>query len=311
MNQTSEPSEEYSFTPTIVRSWAERNGFAHWVIALIWLVVVLILFQVVAGIVFVGLIMVTSGEIDPTNVMASMTENIDLLFIGNSIGQILFLGLATFIVVRFNIGSESKRTFLRIKWNNQVIKYLLMGGLLIVVIQPVIIYLGYLNSLIPLPEMFSDLQVSQYEMIEDFLSTDGIIWFGLLNIALVPAICEEILFRGYILRAFEKSWGPILAVIISGLIFGMFHIQLGNILPLATLGVVLALMTWLSGTIWPAVVAHFINNGAAVLIGSQYPELLFQEMTAETLPPVWVLVGSIIFTFSIVYWMINKSKQLK
>jgi membrane protease YdiL (CAAX protease family) len=311
MNQVSEPSEDYSFTPTVVRSWAEKNGFAHWVIALIWLVVVLILFQVVAGIVFVGLIMVTSGEIDQSNVMASMTENIDLLFIGNSIGQILFLGLATFIVVRFNIGSESKRSFLRIKWNNQVIKYLLMGGLLIVFIQPIIIYLGYLNSLIPLPEMFSDLQVSQYEMIEDFLSTDGIIWFGLLNIALVPAICEEILFRGYILRAFEKSWGPILAIIISGLIFGMFHIQLGNVLPLATLGIILGLMTWLSGTIWPAVLAHFINNGAAVLIGSQYPELLFQEMTAETLPPVWVLVGSIIFTFSIVYWMINKSKQLK
>lgn len=311
MNQPSEKSEEYSFTPTVVRSWAERNGFAHWVIALIWLVIVLILFQVVAGIVFIGLIMATGGEIDPANAMASMTENIDLLFIGNSIGQILFLGLATFIVVRLNIGSESKRSFLRIQWNNQVLKYLVMGGLLIVFIQPVIIYLGYLNSLIPIPDMFSDFQVSQYEMIEDFLSTDGIIWFGLLNIALVPAICEELLFRGYILRAFEKSWGPIVAVLISGLIFGMFHIQLGNILPLATLGVILALMTWLSGTIWPAVVAHFINNGAAVLVGSQYPELLFQEMTTEILPPVWVLVASIIFTFSIVYWMINKSKQLK
>ena len=186
-----------------------------------------------------------------------------------------------------------------------------MGGLLIIVIQPAIIYLGYLNSLIPIPETFSDFQVSQYEMIEDFLRTDGIIWFGLLNIALVPAICEEVLFRGYILRAFEKSWGPIVAVLISGLIFGMFHIQLGNIFPLATLGVVLALMTWLSGTLWPAVFAHFINNGAAVLVGSQYPELLFEQMTAETLPPVWVLVLSIIFTGSIVYWMINKSAELK
>lgn len=311
MNQTSEPSEEYSFTPTVVRSWAEKNGFSHWVIALIWLVIVLILFQVVAGIVFIGLIMATGGEIDPANAMASMTENIDLLFIGNSIGQVLFLGLATFIVVRLNIGSESKRSFLRMQWNNQVLKYLSMGGVLVIVIQPVIIYLGYLNSLIPIPETFSDLQVSQYEMIEDFLSTDGIIWFGLLNIALIPAICEEILFRGYILRAFEKSWGPITAVLISGLIFGMFHIQLGNIFPLATLGVILALMTWLSGSIWPAVVAHFINNGAAVLIGSQYPELLFQEMTAETLPPLWVLVMSIIFTVSTVYWMINTSKQLK
>lgn len=308
MNQ---PSEEFSFTPTAIHSWAERNGFAHWVIALIWLVVVLILFQVVAGIIFIGLIMATGGTIDPADAMTSMTEHIDLLFIGNSVGQILFLGLATFLVVRLNIGSESKRSFLRIKWNNQVVKYLVMGGLLIIVIQPVIIYLGYLNSLIPIPDTFSDLQVSQYEMIEDFLRTEGIIWFGLLNIALIPAICEELLFRGYILRAFEKSWGPIVAVLISGLIFGMFHIQLGNIFPLATLGVVLALMTWLSGTLWPAVVAHFINNGAAVLVGSQYPELLFEQVTAETLPSVWVLVLSIIFSVSIVYWMINKSTQLR
>lgn len=308
MNQV---SEKFSFTPTEVQSWAKRNGFAHWVVALIWLVIVLILFQVVAGIVFIGLIMATGGSIDPADAMASMTENIDLLFIGNSVGQILFLGLATFLVVRLNIGSESKRSFLRIKWNNQVMKYLVMGGLLIVVIQPIIIYLGYLNSLIPIPETFSDLQVSQYEMIEDFLRTDGIVWFGLLNIALIPAICEEVLFRGYILRAFEKSWGPIVAVLISGLIFGMFHIQLGNIFPLATLGVILALMTWLSGTLWPAIIAHFINNGAAVLIGSQYPELLFEQMTAESLPPVWVLILSIIFSGSIVYWMINKSAELK
>ena len=303
--------EDFSFNPTVIHSWAERNGFAHWVIALIWLVVVLILFQIVAGIVFVGLIMITGGSIDPANAMESLTEHIDLLFIGNSVGQILFLGLATFVVVRLNIAGESRRAFLRIQWNNQVLRYLLLGSLLIIVIQPLILYLGYLNSLIPIPETFSDLQVSQYEMIEDFLRTDGIIWFGLLNIALIPAICEEILFRGYVLRAFEKSWGPIVAVIVSGLIFGLFHIQLGNVFPLATLGVVLALMTWLSGTIWPAIIAHCINNGAAVLVGSHYPELLFEEMTYEALPPFWVLGLSIIFTVVIIYWMIQKSVQSK
>lgn len=308
MNQQ---SEDFSFTPTVIHSWAERNGFAHWVIALIWLVVVLILFQVVAGIVFIGLVMVTGGNIDPANAMESLTQHIDLLFIGNSVGQVLFLGLATFVVVRLNIAGESKRAFLRIQWNNQVLRYLLLGSLLIIVIQPLVIYLGYLNSLIPIPETFSDLQVSQYEMIEDFLKSDGIIWFGLLNIALIPAICEEILFRGYIFRAFEKSWGAIVAVFVSGLIFGLFHIQLGNVFPLATLGIILALMTWLSGTIWPAIIAHFINNGAAVLVGSKYPELLFQEMTYETLPPLWVLGVSIIFTGLIIYWMIQKSVHLK
>lgn len=309
MNQTSE--EFSSFTPTQVQSWAERNGFSHWAIALIWLVIVLILFQVVGAIVFVGLMVIAGGFTESTDAMTSVTEHIDLIFIGNSVGQILCLGLATFVVVQLNIGSESKRSFLRIKWNNQVVKYLVMGGLLMIVIQPVIVYLGYLNSLIPIPDMFSDFQISQYEMIEDFLKTDGIIWFGLLNIALIPAICEEVLFRGYVFRAFEKSWGPIIAILISGLFFGMFHIQLGNIFPLATLGIILALMTWLSGTIWPAVLAHFINNGAAVLVGSQFPELMFQDVTAESLPPVWVLVLSIVFTAAIIYWMLNKSVKLK
>lgn len=307
MNQE---TEEYTFNPIVIHSWAERNGFAHWVIALIWLVIVLILFQVVAGLVFIGLIMATGGSIDPANAMQSMTENIDLLFIGNSVGQILFLGLATFIIVRLNIGGESRRAFLRMQWNTQVMRYLLLGSLLIIVIQPLVIYLGYLNSLIPIPESLSDLQVSQYEMFEDFLRTDGIIWFGLLNIALIPAICEEVLFRGYVLRAFEKSWGPIVAVFVSGLIFGLFHIQLGNVFPLATLGIILALMTWLSGTLWPAIIAHLINNGAAVLVGTRYPELLFEEITYEALPPVWVLILSLIFTGLIIYWMIKKSVQL-
>lgn len=307
MNQQ---SEEFSFTPTVIHSWAERNGFADWAIALIWLIVVLILFQVVAGIVFIGLIMVTGGNIDPANAMQSMTDHIDLLFIGNSVGQILFLGLATFLIVKLHIANETRRKYLRIQWNTQVVRYLIYGALLIIAIQPLVIYLGYWNSLLPIPETLENLQVSQYEMIEDFLSSDGIIWFGLLNIALIPAICEEILFRGYVFRSFEKSWSPMVAVIVSGLIFGLFHIQLGNIFPLATLGIVLALITWLSGTIWPAIIAHFINNGAAVLVGSQYPELLFQEMTAESLPPLWILVASILFSGMIIYWMIKKSVQV-
>jgi hypothetical protein len=223
----------------------------------------------------------------------------------------LVLGIATFLIARLNLESETKASFLRIKWNRKVMRYILLGSVLVVVIQPLIIYLGYLNSLIPLPEYMSDLQISQYQMIEDFLTSDGILLFGLLNIALVPSICEELLFRGYILRSFEKSWGAITAVVVSGIIFGMFHIQLGNLLPLATLGIVLGLMTWLSGALWPAVVAHFINNGAAVLLGSRFPEIVFREVSAETLPPVWVLIVSIALTGSIIYAMFNHSSEVK
>ncbi len=299
----------YSSTQEQVLSWADRNGFAHWAIAMLWLVVVLILFQVVAGLVVVGLIFATEGMVSAQELTELMLSRVDLLFIGNSVGQILFIGLATFIIVNLNTGGESKNDFLRLKWHHHSQKFVLLGSLLIVVVQPVIVYLGYFNSILPIPDSFTDIQISQYQMIEDFLTRDGVLLFGLLNIALIPAICEEVLFRGYVLRAFEKSWGIITAIVVSGILFGLFHIQLGNILPLATLGMILAVMTWLSGSLWPAIAAHFINNGAAVLIGVHIPELLFQDISAESLPPVWLLFVSIIFTVGLIYVMLNQSDQ--
>lgn len=289
------------------QSWAERNGFVHWAIVMIWLVPAFLLFQVVAGFVFVGLMFISGEFTDTTNIAELMTSRIDLLFIGNSAGQILIIGLATFIVTRLHTSGEGVRDYLRLGWEKDTLKYILFGGLLILVAQPIVIYLGYLNSLLPVPEFFTDLQVGQYEMIQQFLTMEGILLFGLINVALVPAICEEVLFRGYVLRSFEKSWGIIAAIIVSSIVFGMFHIQLGNIIPLATLGAVLALMTWLSGSIWPAVVAHFLNNGAAVVAGINFPELMFQDMTAEALPPVWVLLVSIVLSVILIVTMFRQS----
>jgi membrane protease YdiL (CAAX protease family) len=294
-----------------VRSWAERNGFADWAVAGVWLVVAWVLFQVIAGVVLIGL-MLAAGElqaVDPSNVQSLLMSRLDLLFIGNSTGQILIIGLATFLIVKLHLGTESSGHFLRLSWTGKTPLYLGLGSLLIVAIQPSVIYLGYLNSLIPMPESLLDMQISQYEIIERFLSQDGILLFGLFNVAVVPAFCEEVMFRGYLMRALERSWGILVAVVVSGFLFGMFHLQLPNLLPLATIGIVLALMTWLSGSIWPAVLAHFINNGAAVLLGSTYPELAFAEMSAESLPPLWSLFMSIALSAGLAYYMIRVSTE--
>lgn len=307
MTELEQGSEKFSAFKT--ESWVQRKGFSHWAVAMLWLVIVLISFQVVATLVLVGMLGLTGNMDEMMDLATLMAERIDLVFIGNSIGQILFIGLATFIVVKSHTIRESSFSFLRIRWYNNTLLYILLGGLLMLAVQPIVVYLGYLNSLLPLPDAFSDLQLSQAEMIQNFLSTEGILLFGLLNVAVVPAICEEVLFRGYVMRAFEKSWGIIAAIIVSGLIFGMFHLQLGNVLPLATLGIILALMTWLSGSIWPAVVAHFLNNGSAVVLGVNFPDMMFVDVTAETLPPVWLLLISIAATSGIIYMMFKQNRH--
>lgn len=299
-----------SNTEQAVRSWAERNGFADWAVALIWLIVAFVMFQLTAGIVFLAL-MFFSGEISSSaDIEQVLMDRLDLLFIGNSTGQVLFLGIASFLIARLHLSKRSVIEFLRIRWKQDTPYYILLGVLLVIVVQPIILYLGYFNSLLPIPESWTDMQVSQYEMFEQFLKTDGIVWFGLLHIALVPALCEEVLFRGYIFRAFEKSWGILAAVIVSGLVFGMFHLQVPNLLPLASLGILLAIMTWLSRSLWPAIAAHFVNNGGAVLLATTYPELAFGDVSAESLPSVWLLLASIILTGGVIYSMIYRSEAI-
>ncbi len=280
--------------------------------ALLWLVVVFVVSQVIVAVTAVTILFATGAVSTAEELMAAMESRLDILFIGNSVGQILCFGLATFLVVGLHTSSEKKRTFLRITWNEKTPKYMLFAVVFILVIQPTIMFLGYLNSLLPVPEFLEEMQQNQYQMFEDFLRADGVLFFGLLHIALVPAFAEEILFRGYILRAFEKSGGILLALVFSSIVFALFHLQLTNLLPLATLGAVMGLLTWLSGSIWPAVLAHFVNNGAAVIMGTFMPDRAFADMTPDVLPPLWMLGVSIVLTLFMVNVLYrNSNYQLK
>lgn len=296
------------FTPQ-KQSWVTANGFPHWVVAVAWLFVSFVLFQVVAALIVIALLFAL-GEVDsPGQLMNALTERMDLLFIGNSTGQILFLGLATLLVVKLHLSGGNRTDFLRARWKPKTLNFMVLSGVLFIVVQPVVLLIGYLNSFVPAPEFLAEMQDSQYEMFENFLSMDGVLWLGLFHIALVPAFAEEVLFRGYVLRAFQKSWGIVMAIVVSGFVFAIFHLQLTNILPLATLGILLAVVTWLSGSIWPAVFAHFVNNGAAVIAGTYFPEIAFADMTPETLPPLWIILASVIFTWLLLVYMYTLSTE--
>ena len=289
------------------QSWAERNGFADWAIAILWIIGAFILFQITASI--VALVMVAAQEglsANPAEMMGLMQENLDLLFVGNSTGQILFLGLATWFVTRLHSSKEERPEFLRFSIHSHTLRNTALTFVLIIAAQPMIWFLSWLNAMIPVPEFFSNMQNTQMQMIERYLRGDHLMIITLFHVALVPAICEETLYRGYVMRAFQKSWGIWPAIIISGLFFGLYHIQLSNLIPLATLGMLFAYLTWVSESIYPAILAHLVNNGGSVLMGTYYPESAFAEITPEAMPPVWAVVPSLLITAYIVYWLYNQ-----
>lgn len=117
---------------------------------------------------------------------------------------------------------------------------------------------------VPEPEMPDTLQPTLISLALNIVST-----------AILPALVEEMIFRGYILGALRVH-GDGLAVVLSAALFGLFH---GNIvqLPFALiLGLAMGYLTVLTDSIWPAVLLHFANNLMSVLLsffGKCYPDL--------------------------------------
>jgi len=88
----------------------------------------------------------------------------------------------------------------------------------------------------------------------------------LFLMALTPAICEEALFRGPILRGLRARFSPAVAVILTGILFGIFHGDPWRILPAALMGMVLSGIALAAGSIVPAMAAHFLNNACLVVL---------------------------------------------
>lgn len=91
---------------------------------------------------------------------------------------------------------------------------------------------------------------------------------SLIVVALIPAICEEILFRGFLLGAFrgESKKSKIWAIIMVGVLFGIMHLNFIRIVPTAMLGILFAYCTLATKSIWTSVFMHFLNNGFSVCI---------------------------------------------
>ncbi len=83
--------------------------------------------------------------------------------------------------------------------------------------------------------------------------------------SVLPGFCEEYMFRGFIMRFFEK-YGSRMAVIISALLFAAFHLDPFRFLPVFLLGLLLGYLTIRSGSIVNSMLSHTINNGVALLI---------------------------------------------
>lgn len=89
---------------------------------------------------------------------------------------------------------------------------------------------------------------------------------SLFVIGLSPGICEEIMFRGTMMRAYE-SMGKNKAIIYTSILFGIFHLNLQNLIGPIFLGLVLSILVYKTNSIYASILGHGISNSIAMTLG--------------------------------------------
>ena len=177
----------------------------------------------------------------------------------------------------------------------------LLGGLLLgVSLWPMAHEIFLLNRLIGLARFNAEMFESARELQEAWHQISP--WLILVSLALVPAVCEELLFRGYLMRALLAVASPRKAIVTSALLFGVFHVLTTSVLgterllPSTFLGLILGWVCWRSRSILPSILLHACHNGLLLMI------LYYQEPLAARgwgveqrshMPASWLCVSSV------------------
>ena len=228
-----------------------------------------------------------AGTLDAGEILSSVSP--EALLWANAIGQVA--GFFAFVLVLTRLHTPDVSGFLRLRAPDPA--GLGLGLLGVVLAQPLVQWLGLVNRALPLPQSILDMEAQQMEMIENLLlGSDVGVGTALVVIALVPAICEEVLFRGYLHRQAERVWGGLAAAVSVGVLFGLFHLRFTQALPLVALGIYFGFLVWATGSLWVPVAAHLLNNGAQVLIAfwaKEQPDFSPEQLDEISIP--WFLVA--------------------
>jgi len=246
--------------------------FAQLMFALFVMVASVFLFMVVgmiAALPFYGVANLMNGMSESS---LNSPEGINFLKYFQVIQSIGLFVAPPFVIGWLYHGNISE--YLKIDRSTKVQSFFLASFTLLLVI-PFINFLGAINNQMSFPESLSGLEnwMKTMEdaakvMIEKFMKVNSFsgLMFNIFMIAVLPALGEELMFRGVIQRIFSNwtknyHWG----IWITAFLFSAMHMQFYGFLPRMALGAMFGYLLVWTGTMWVPILAHFVNNLMGVL----------------------------------------------
>ncbi|MCB9449421.1 MAG: CPBP family intramembrane metalloprotease [Flavobacteriales bacterium] len=238
---------------------------------------------------------------------------------------LLFQHLGLFLVPAMMFGYLATRDPLGMMKLRQRVsgRWIAMSVLLMAAAQPLVGLLGTWNAGLKLPDSLAGLEAT-IRAAEDAASglTHAILFNGsakiflinLLLLALVPALGEEMIFRGLVQPLMGKmTKNPHAAIWVTAFVFSFLHFQFYGFLPRLVLGAMLGYMFWWTGSLRASVAAHMVNNALGVS--------LYFLAAREVIPESWIeddnlatgwlpAVASLVISFFLVRWLAGRRKEI-
>jgi membrane protease YdiL (CAAX protease family) len=259
---------------------------------------------------------------------ASTMQSPDAFTSGNvNIGAMKVLqsmmSIGAFIVPAFLYAflyDGSAVSFLGLKAPQDKLSFILVTALMLSLI-PFINALGEWNSHMSLPSSLSGVE-NWMRTQEDYLAQATKVllempdarelWINLFVIGFLPALSEELIFRGVLQRNFcEWFQNKHVAVIMTAFIFSAIHVQFYGFVPRFLLGILLGYLFVWSGSLWLSVLAHFVNNGTAVLLTYLHSQQLITtdpDTVGTGMSDWWIILISISFAIPLILLIYRRTR---
>lgn len=205
-------------------------------------------------------------------------KGLKLLQLFSAIGLFLIPPVLYGIIV-----SKSPLKNLKLNSFGKPSNYLLIA-ILMVVSTPFLSWVIELNAGMSLPDFMTGIEQwmkqsedQAAELTKAFLTFDGIgsLIYVLIIVAVVPALGEELLFRGVLQKTFiQWTKNPHWGIWITAILFSALHMQFFGFFPRMLLGVLFGYIFYWSKSLWLPILGHFINNGSVVILSYFAPNLM-------------------------------------
>lgn len=179
-----------------------------------------------------------------------------------------------------------------------------LGILMLICAIPLVQYLTLDDNSFHLPQQFAALEASiklrenhGQSLINALLKdvTGSGLLLRILVLAIIPAICEELFFRGFIQQTLQLKYSPWIAIFVSALIFSAVHLQLYGFIPRVILGMLLGYLLYVSGSITPGIVAHACFNMMSIFFNYlSQREKWENKMDNYHFPLIWIFFSGVV-----------------